>query len=226
MARKIKMDNSIQKRIIQNERKIGGKPKRQYFLIVCEGEKTEPNYFASIKKLLPRGIIEFIHIQGTARNTKSLVDWTEKFRDKQAQNNIKYDQTWAVFDKDSFLPQDFDNAINKGENMSDKINCAWTNEAFELWYLLHFEYISAGMSREDYEPRLEEWLTKKMGKPFKYEKNLPNMYEILQEFGKPKQAILWAEKLEKSYEDKQFSTHNPCTKVHHLIKALEAQISR
>ena len=101
MARKEKIDNAEQKKAayrVQKERKVGGKPPRQYFLIVCEGTETEPNYFESIKKLLPRGIIEFIHIQGTARNTKSLVDWTEKFRDKQAQNNIKYDQTWAVFE--------------------------------------------------------------------------------------------------------------------------------
>ncbi len=225
MARKIKIDNAKQKQDNQKGRKVGGKPQRQYFLIVCEGTKTEPNYFESIKKLLPRGIMQFIDIQGTARNTKSLVNWTDNFRNEQVQNGKIYDQTWAVFDKDSFLAQSFDNAINKGENMSDKINCAWTNEAFELWYLLHFEYVSVGMSREDYKPHLEKWLTKKMGKPFKYEKNLPNMYEILQEFGNLKQAILWAEKLENGYQDKQFSEHNPCTKIHHLVKALEAQFN-
>ena len=226
MARKTKIDNAKQKRTAIKARKVGGKLQRQYFLIVCEGTKTEPNYFESIKKLLPRGVLEFIDIQGTGTNTISLIEWAEKFRDKEAQNNRKYDQTWAVFDKDSFPARNFDNAVNKGEDLKDKINCAWTNEAFELWYLLHFEYVSVGMSREDYKPLLEKWLTKKTGKSFKYEKNLPDMYDILQEFGNEKQAILWAEKLEKGYQDKQFSTHNPCTKVHHLIKILEAQFKK
>ena len=47
MARKVKIPNHIQKRLAreENKRKRNTKSKRKYFLIVCEGEKTEPNYF-------------------------------------------------------------------------------------------------------------------------------------------------------------------------------------
>ena len=52
MAGKIKIDNAELKRFAREEhkRKVGTREIRQYFLIVCEGAKTEPNYFESIKK--------------------------------------------------------------------------------------------------------------------------------------------------------------------------------
>jgi len=223
MARKIKIDNSVLKRFAREEhkRQVGGIPERKYFLIVCEGEKTEPNYFKAIKDTLPRGVVQFIDIQGEGKNTLTLIEETAKIRKREAALNGKiYDQTWAVFDRDSFPEQNFNNAINKGETQKNKIHCAWTNEAFELWYLLHLEFVNVPMSREDYKPRIEAWLTQKMGTDFRYIKNRPDMYSILQKFGNEQQAILWAEQLEKNYADHEFANHNPCTKVHILVAEL------
>ncbi|MEY4902240.1 MAG: hypothetical protein RLZZ292_55 [Bacteroidota bacterium] len=223
MARKIKIDNAELKRFARKEqkRRVGGIPERKYFLIVCEGAKTEPSYFEAIKKKLPRGVMQCIDIQGEGKNTLTLIEETIKIRDREwTLNSKKYDQTWAVFDKDSFPNDNFNNAINRGEALKDKIHCAWTNEAFELWYLLHLEFVNVPMHREDYKPRIENWLTQKTGMPFKYAKNRPDMYQILQEFGDEKQAILWAQQLEMKYEDYEFASHNPCTKVHNLVQEL------
>jgi RloB-like protein len=223
MARKIKIDNSVLKRFAreQQKRRVGGTPIRKYFLIVCEGVKTEPNYFEAIKNTLPIGVIRFIDIEGEGKNTLTLIEETVKIREREAiLNGKEYDQTWAVFDRDSFPEQNFNNAINKGEGLKNKVNCAWTNEAFELWYLLHIEFVNVPMSREDYKPRIENWLTQKTGTEFKDAKNRPDMYSILKEFGNEKQAILWAEQLEKNYDDFEFSKHNPCTKVHKLVAEL------
>lgn len=199
------------------KRKVGGRPVRKYFLIVCEGEKTEPNYFKAIRNTLPPGVMQFVDIQGEGRNTINLIEEIIKIRENEIQNGKNYDQTWAVFDRDSFPEQNFNNAINKGEGLKNKINCAWTNEAFELWYLLHLEYVNAPMSREDYKPRIEKWLSQKIGISFKYLKNRPDMYGILNKFGNEKQAIQWAEQLESNYIDLEFANHNPCTKVHKLL---------
>jgi RloB-like protein len=219
MARKIKIEKSQFAREAK-KRPVGGRAERQYFLIVCEGAKTEPTYFEAIKYTLPRGVIQCIDIQGEGKNTLTLIDATMKIRAQELSNGKRYDQTWAVFDKDSFPPQNFNNAINKGENLKDKIHCAWSNEAFELWYLLHLEYVNVSMSRDDYKPRIEKWISNAIGKPFEYKKNRPDMYAILQQYGNEKQAILWAEKLEKNYDDAEFALHNPCTKVHQLVIAL------
>ncbi len=71
MARKIKIDNAILKRRqrIDRKRKMGIKSKRLFYLIVCEGEKTEPNYFESLKEALPKGVLEMtnIDIDGTGK---------------------------------------------------------------------------------------------------------------------------------------------------------------
>ncbi len=220
MARKIKVDNAVLKRFARQEqkRKVGGTPQRRYFLIVCEGEKTEPNYFRAIRSELPRGVMEFIDIEGEGKNTLTLIEETAKIRaSKETLNARAFDQTWAVFDRDSFPEQHFNNAINKGEGLKQQIRCAWTNEAFELWFLLHLEFINVPITREGYKPRIENWLAKKMGKPFKYEKNRTDLYQILREYGNEDQAIAWAKLLEQQFHDREFANHNPCTKVHHLV---------
>lgn len=220
MARKIKIDNSVLKRFARadQKRKVGGLAIRKYFLIVCEGEKTEPNYFKAIRDTLPPGVMRFIDIQGEGKNTLSLIEEIVKIRAREKSWNGKiYDQTWAVFDRDSFPDQNFNNAINKGEGLKDKVNCAWSNEAFELWYLLHLEFVNVPLNRADYKPKIETWLSQKTGKPFTYAKNRPDMYSLLHEFGSEERAILWAEQLAGNYADFEFANHNPCTKIHKLV---------
>lgn len=225
MANKIKIDNSELKRREKQEKKrrTGYIPKRTYFLIICEGTKTEPCYFEAIKRELPQGMLDYVDIEGLGKNTISIIEEGIKLREKALKDrNRIYDEVWAVFDKDSFPDRNFNNAINRGESLKDKIHCAWTNEAFELWYLLHFQYVNTGMSRTNYQPFIERELSKKMNKPFVYKKNSPDMYALLQKYGNEAQAIIWAESLEKRYDNKEFATHNPCTKVHKLVSKLNA----
>jgi hypothetical protein len=83
---------------------------------------------------------EVIDIHGIGDNTIRIVE--EAIRLKEKDN---YDQVWCVFDRDSFPPNRFNAAfILAGEN---SIKIAYSNEAFELWYLLHFNYYDSAMSR-------------------------------------------------------------------------------
>lgn len=86
MARKIKIDNAILKRRSRTEkkRKTEFKSKRKFYLIVCEGEKTEPNYFESLKRNLPRCTLELtnIDIEGTGNNTLSIIEKAEELKKK------------------------------------------------------------------------------------------------------------------------------------------------
>jgi hypothetical protein len=220
MARKEKVDNALLKRLERTEqkRKIGARAKRKFFLIVCEGEKTEPYYFEGLKKDLPKGVLDFvdIDIDGTGKNTLSIIEQTIKLR-KEASK--QYDQVWAVFDRDSFPPDNFDNAILRAQ--ANKIRCAWSNEAFELWYLLHFNYHDSAISRRQYKGLIERGLSSRLEKRFKYRKNDPEMYELLKSFGNIQQAITWAKRLESAFPGrKDYSKHNPCTKVYRLVQEL------
>lgn len=226
MARKVKIPNHIQKRLErkQQRRKRNTKSKRKYFLIVCEGEKTEPNYFESLKNDLPKGVLTScrIDVEGTGRNTLSLVEEAKKMKERlENETSLSIDKIWVVFDRDSFEPDNFNEAINHCENNSPEIGCAWSNEAFELWYLLHFHFYNTAINRERYQKLIEGNLKPKIGEDYQYQKNSTEMYDLLKENGNLELAIKSAKKLETEFEGRfDFANHNPCTKVHHLVAEL------
>ncbi|MCF8373996.1 MAG: RloB family protein [Bacteroidales bacterium] len=224
MARTIKIDNVLQKRfskIDKKKTKEGTRELKVYFLIVCEGEKTEPNYFKSF----PLNVGCFVYdltFDGGGINTKKVVERAIELRDSSSQ---KYDRVWAVFDKDSFPMNRFNGAISKAD--ANNIRCAWSNEAFELWYLLHFYNRNTPMSRKEYKLAIEKAINEKLkgkkgGKtnPFKYSKNSTEMYSILQKHGNQAQAIIWAIDIESQHIGENYSLYNPCTKVYSLVKEL------
>jgi hypothetical protein len=225
MARTQKVPNHLKKRLERKERKRKEeiRSKRLYFLIVCEGEKTEPLYFEAFKNDLPKGVLEnaIIDIEAEGKNTLSLIDEVEKIRKRREKDTgLTYDRTWAVFDRDSFPPQNFNNAIFKARDATPEILCAWSNEAFELWYLLHFEFYQDAASRHDYQARLEKVISQRMGAPFKYTKNNPDMYPLLKKWGNQQQAVTWAEHLDQWHPGENFADHNPCTLVYKLVQEL------
>ncbi|MDX2285444.1 MAG: RloB family protein [Bacteroidia bacterium] len=228
MARKAKVDNAILKRLSRGsqQRKQGIREIRKYVLIICEGEKTEPAYFEGLKADLPKGVLDNcrIFIEGQGKNTKSLVEAAIESRNQRQRDTGKtFDETWVVFDRDSFSADQFNGAIFQAGNAVPPIRCAWTNEAFELWYCLHFCYVNHAMPRKDYKAMIELELEKKLGRAFSYEKNDPAMYQYLKIHGSRKQAIAWAGNLAAYFAGQEnFADQNPCTRVHLLVEALEA----
>ncbi len=157
MARTLKIDNASQKRFAQQQQRARKVKKLvSYFLIVCEGSKTEPNYFKSFPKEIG-GVVYEVKIGGDGGiNTLGVVEKAIELRDNSSQ---QYDRVWAVFDKDNFPPNRFNSAIQKAK--ANNIHCAWSNEAFELWYLLHFHDRITAMSRTEYERAIEAAVDKK-----------------------------------------------------------------
>lgn len=201
--------------------KAGTRELKVFFLIVCEGEKTEPSYFRSFPNVVGEYIYD-LKFEGGGISTKGVVEAALSIKKKSAQ---QFDRVWAVFDMDSFPDKDFNEAIKRGRELD--IRCAWSNEAFELWYLLHFEYREDSMKRNQYKEAIEKAINGRIknskagnAKPFKYEKNTPDMYRILVEYGNQAQAIKWAKKLKAHYSDSSFSKHNPCTTVFQLVEEL------
>ena len=184
-------------------RKVNTRSTRQRFLIVCEGKETEPNYFRSFR--VPKDVIE-IDVQGLAMNPSQLVQEAQNLRNTDSD----YDQVWCVFDRDSWPIQDFNNALTTAKKQ--KIKVAYSNEAFELWYILHFQYLNTGISRKDYGRKL----TKLLG--YEYEKNSDTMYDRLIEL--QDKAIKNAESLLCQYQPPNPSNDNPSTTVHLLVKEL------
>lgn len=123
MARKIKISNEHLKRYARQEqkRKQNVRTKRLYYLIVCEGEATEPNYFEGLKQDLPKGVLTAyqIDIEGTGRNTQSLVSEALRLKAAYEKNNTRLvDRLWIVFDRDSFAPNDFNTVGAQGDSVA------------------------------------------------------------------------------------------------------------
>ena len=232
MARKIKIPNERLKRFAREEqkRKKDIRTKRKFFLIVCEGEATEPNYFEGLKQDLPNGVLTAyqIDIEGTGHNTQSLVDEALRLKavyEKDATRTI--DKLWVVFDRDSFAASDFNNAITRCAQSNPIIGCAWSNEAFELWYLLHFHYYQNAMNRKQFQGLIEDNLRPLIGDSFRYEKNSKEMYALLKEHGNLENAIRNAKELTKAYDGRHdYANHNPCTMVYKLIEELLALVEK
>lgn len=190
------------------------------FLIVCEGKETEPNYFKALTK-----DIKSIHrdIRGKGKNTIYLVEEAIKLKE-----NNNFDKVWVVFDKDSFPNEHFNNAITKAE--SNGIECAWSNEAFELWFLYHFENVGRYLSRKECKKELscavnksKKYKKDNKNKEYEYQKKDEKNFSIMTSYGSQKNAILWAEKQSEKFTDKNYATHNPCTMVFRLVKQLIGQ---
>ncbi|KST65481.1 RloB family protein [Mastigocoleus testarum] len=183
-----------------SSRKVNTREVRQRFLIVCEGEKTEPNYFRSFR--VPKVVID---IKGLGANPSKLVKSTKEFSQQE-----DYDQVWCVFDRDSWTEEDFYRAIKNAE--AQGFGVAYSNEAFELWYILHFEFLNTGISRSKYLEKLNALLAKK------YQKNSETIYEEI--FEKQATAMKNAQKLLKQYNPHNPAKDNPSTTVHLLVKEL------
>lgn len=226
MARKIKIPNERLKRFARKEQKRRQdiRTKRMYYLIVCEGEATEPNYFEGLKQDLPKGILTAyqIDIEGAGRNTQSLVNEALRLKGVYEKNSTRpVDRLWVVFDRDSFGANNFNDAINRCAQSNPVIGCAWSNEAFELWYLLHFHYYQNAMSRQQYQALIEQNLKPHLGDDYSYEKNSEEMYALLKEYGSIEDAIRNAKRLAENYGERQdYADHNPCTMVWKLVEEL------
>ena len=192
-------------------------------LIVCEGAKTEPSYFKSFNMIKnSSSLVIEVSTKGLGLNTIQVVDEAIKLKELAEKQGKPYDSVWAVFDRDSFKPSDFDTAILKAEE--NEVGCAWSNEAFELWYIYHFDAPSVAIQRSKYKGIITARVRKygKGKKKYTYKKNDPQMRSILlSDCGcDEKEAIKRAEKQAKTFHNRSFDTHNPCTMVYKLVRQL------
>ena len=179
------------------------KSKRQApanYLIVCEGKKTEPNYFNGIKRKINEKygnkvdvLIPNIDVKGTGMNTTSLVKYTQKTVNHA---NKVYGQVWVVFDKDDYNDEQFNSAID-----NCNYNVAWSNPNFELWLLAHFKKVSRYVSKDDVLQELsKEFQKNELGD---YAKNDIDIFDKVASEGKLHTAIKNCEYMEELNKDGQ-----------------------
>lgn len=234
---------------ISDTRKANSTPT---FIIFCEDKVSEPVYlkyfetskikinFVKEQKSMMANVLNAV----THCRENGLIECIEG-KDRLIANNK---QVWCVFDRDKEeTPNkvakgnaDFDLSISAAETIG--IQVAWSNDAFELWVLLHFEDIDISQNinseRKTYYNRLTEIfdsldnpindLIKVKAYPnwnykesLKSENNFRNIVrnEIV---ANTKIAIERATVLEEHFKKLNIQNHlkTPCTLMHHLVEEL------
>ena len=178
------------------KRRSGYRDIKQSFLIICEGVNTEPDYFNAFR--LTSASVKAL---GKGLNTIKLVQEAIIIRNEERKKGHVFDQYWVVFDKDDFSNHDFNEAIRLAE--SNGFQVAYSNQAFEYWFLLHFNMYRGYIHRNDYEQMLSQQMkvrynkkgyftTKIYGLLLPYQQEaISRARKILAEFGNtpPPQAI-------------------------------------
>ncbi|MDB9311750.1 RloB family protein [Spirulina sp. CS-785/01] len=182
-----------------HKRKTNNRELRQRFLIICEGEETEKNYFSKFR--VPSIIIK---IKGCGRNPSQL------FNEINNNDPQDYDQVWLVFDRDNWTPQDIQKTI--AQCKKNQYQVAYSNQCFELWYVLHFQFLNTALTRQDYSKKLDKLLD------HPYAKNSESIYDELLDFQKT--AIKNATRLLQNYNPPNPVKDDPSTTVHQLVQEL------
>lgn len=188
-------------------------------LIVTEGTKTEPLYFEAIRLRVNNryhGQWVTMEVVGTGKHTRGLLDRAVTLAEESATG---FSHVWVVLDKDSFPAEDFNSVVQGCQDLDAGgavFHAIWSNECFELWYILHFEYLQTPLSRDDYEGKLTGYLDNLgIGR---YAKNRKDMFDILEP--RLKEAQRNAKRLEKMNEGKTPAESCPGTAVHQMIEHL------
>ena len=190
----------------------GSKPKRtralRRLLILCEDTKSSRLYLKKFRFDANQVQIECV---GTGMNTDTLME--EAIRLKEAAETAKapYEAVWVVFDKDDFPLQNFNRAFDLARAHANIWAC-WSNECFELWYLLHFCPRNTGIGRLD----IWQEVSRHLG--LKYDKASDEVFAKM----KPKleDALRNADRLAFQNAEMGQRRRNPSTYVHELVKVL------
>lgn len=192
-------------------RPTGNRVPAPVILIVCEGGKTEPGYFSDFP--VPKAVRE---IYGVGMDPLRLVQEAKKRqRDYRQDHGYDYGQVWCVFDRDEFPLERFKQALHLAR--ASGFHVAYSNPAFELWYLLHYGYSDRPMERHDCCSEFSVRLGCQYVKNQRYFRQL----EPLQA-----SAIRHAAKLLQQYDDPDPASDNPSTTVHLLVEALNLHRQR
>ncbi len=171
--------------------------------IYCEGQ-TEKIYFQELKKYYRITNVNIIPIvlseQGNALTlTQNAVD--------RKNENPNFDEYWIVIDKDDTEFPIFEKAINLAKEK--QISSAYSIQAFEFWFILHFQYSHDKMERTDYSKKLNNYL-----KHYSYGKSKNELEKVCTEIlpltkigiKNAKQGLSYFEENEISLKDRESLT--------------------
>ena len=154
-------------------------------------------------------------IERTLKRTSSLrlVKEAIAIRDIEKRRSRNYDQCWVVFDKDDFSDSDFNAAIQMAQ--ANGFHVAYSNQAFEYWFLLHFNLYQGSIHRSRYGEMLSHLLGFRYGKT---KGDSMKVFNVI--YPKTRIAIGNAQKVLESFDGSNPAKEESSTTVHQLVERL------
>ena len=204
------------KRRGRNESDVKRELKR--FVIITEGDE-EKKYFQSFHSETG----PLVKAKRSKHERCGIVDEAIEWRRqliKKGYYDIELDETWVVFDRDRN-----DERLNDEENYvkaikyaeANKIKVAYSNDAFQLWIVLHFQDIGSEMSVKE--------LDRIIKKRIPAYQHGDDVYQIIKTHGGDQiKAIERSKQLKRRasqlHSDKEIYLVNPTTNVDELVEKL------
>jgi hypothetical protein len=209
-------DNHPKRRRIEARNLKAAKRNGDKILIICEGKKTEPNYFKEIKK------------EYRARTASITIKHSDYGTDPMSVVNYAYElaiqggfeQVYAVFDRDSHT--NYQSALQQAEKYKQELQnskkkpiifkAIFSVPCFEIWLLLHFRQIFEPIDRFDVDKQLQDFWQQHCSK--KYNKSDNDVFKNTKNLLETAFANL-------KYINKKNDGIEPYTDIGKLIKLLQ-----
>ena len=180
-------------------------------LIVCEGKKTEPNYFNGLKDDLRLNSANIEITRGSNSSPTSVVAFARKRYEKQEKADFPFDKVFCVFDKNSHT--DYQQALTQITAMkpNNVFRAITSVPAFEYFLLLHYEFTTSHFTSKQVLSALKKYIPK-------YRKGNKNIFNDVREGLETAKT-----NAEKSMIDAaKNGTDNPSTNAHKLVEFMQA----
>jgi hypothetical protein len=190
------------------------KKERVNILIACEDEKSSKYYLNGLIKFLDLGgkVITLPKSKGTEplQVLNHLIEKSEKY---------KYLDRWIVIDRDQHST--FSQALIESKKQNIKV--AYSNEAFELWLILHFKDLQRYTNRKDLEKILDDEIIKNNISKSGYSKSDDEIFQKV--YSRQNDAIKRAKNLINIFQNNNGeinpTKNNPSTNFYQLIEELK-----
>jgi hypothetical protein len=184
-------------------------------LIALEDTKSSKYYFQSLVKDsgLSGKVVFAKHIGTNPSKVLEAITSAPRYQKD-------YEKQWIVIDKDDWSKSDFNGTIKQAKELG--VCCAFSNESYELWILLHFENLRRYTSRVELNKKLKEIFLDNFS--IEYSKASSDIYAVIK--SRQQEAIKNTKSLIKKHlrddgEIKPFE-QNPLTNIFELVECLEA----
>lgn len=211
-------DNLFHKRkAIKLERSEPNRERYDKVLIVCEGSKTEPNYF---QELIDHHEINTanVRVDGSCGSAPiSVVNHALQLYRKEKDKGDSYDRVYCVMDRDAH--PSFDEALRSlaARKPVDVFYATVSIPCFEYWLLLHFFYTRAAFTSVGSASMGDAALAALKTYWPEYGKGRGGTFSHLQD-----QLEFAKANAKRGLEDAQRSaSDNPTTNVHELVEYLQ-----